>query len=94
MYTELKEINNFYVHALIPGINRSGGVAKWTLNTPLKSKKSLLWNILDFFASTLKPWYKLLVFVKVRTRKLAISEKITKNENFQHRPNMTFYGLK
>jgi len=27
-------------------------------------------------------------------QKFAKSEKITKNKNFQNRPNMTFYGLK
>jgi len=27
-------------------------------------------------------------------QKLAISEKMTRHENFQNRPNMTFYGLK
>ena len=29
-----------------------------------------------------------------RLAKMAISEKITKKESFQNRPNMTIYGLK
>jgi hypothetical protein len=36
---------------------------------------------------------KILIFFNFK-QKLAISEKITKKENFQNRPNMTFYGIK
>ena len=40
LYRILKLIRFFY-RTLVSGIKRSGGVAKWTLNPTLKSKKSL-----------------------------------------------------
>jgi hypothetical protein len=43
--------------------------------------KSHIWSVLKIF-----------IFFDFK-QKLAISEKITKDENFQNRPNMTYYGL-